>query len=234
MSAFTSELERISAEFRRRARVLPPDRYWLNKPANMFLRDQTVRACVRMLDRAGLFPPHNIRVLDVGCGMGGWLLEFMLWGADQRLLSGIDLDSERVQRARARLPHAELYDGAASGLPWPDQSFDLVTQFTVFTSILDAGLKRAVAREMLRVLKPGGVVLWFDFHVNNPRNPHVRGVRRAEIRRLFPGCELILERALLAPPLARLLAPRAWWAAELLHAVSWLRTHYIGLIRKPS
>jgi hypothetical protein len=49
-------------------------------------------------------------------------------------------------------------------------------QFTVFTSILDKDMKRNIAAEMLRVLKPKGVIIWYDYFVNNPKNSDVRGV----------------------------------------------------------
>jgi hypothetical protein len=45
---------------------------------------------------------------------------------------------------------------------------------------------------MLRILKPGGAILWFDFRVNNPANPHMCGVAAREIRSLFAGCEIAL------------------------------------------
>ena len=160
-------------------------------------------ACISMLRRASLFPLDGRRIADVGCGDGTWLLEFVQWGADPTALCGIDLSAGRIERARHRLPHADIRVGEASQLPWPDESFDVVSQFTVFTSILDPELKRAVASEMLRVLKPGGVILWFDFRVNNPSNAQVRGVSAREIRLLFEGCEVQLAPVLLAPPLGR-------------------------------
>ena len=50
-------------------------------------------------------------------------------------------------------------------------------QATVFSSTLDRRMRQNIAREMLRVLKPEGIVLWYDYHVNNSRNPDVRGVK---------------------------------------------------------
>jgi ubiquinone/menaquinone biosynthesis C-methylase UbiE len=185
-----------------------------------------------MLHRASLFPLHGLRVADIGCGDGTWLLEFLQWGADPAALCGIDLRAERVQSARRRIPQADLHTGNASELPWADGSFDLVSQFTVFTSMLDPALKRAVAAEMVRILKPGGAILWFDFRFHNPRNLQVRGVRAAEIRSLFPDCEVQLTPVLLAPPLARRVAGWSWPLAELLTALPFLRTHFAGLIRK--
>src|ERR1700681_993182 len=101
------------------------------------------------------------------------------------MLAGIDLMPDRLDRARHKIPQADLRLGNASELPWPAESFDLLSQSLVFTSILDAGLKHAVAKEMLRVLKPGGSIVWFDFRVSNPTNPEVKGLRRSEIRSLF-------------------------------------------------
>src|SRR5262249_42960136 len=146
---------------------LPADFYALNKPANLLLHQQAERGCICELRRAGLFPLGGRRIADIGCGHGTWLLELVEWGADPWKLSGIDLRPERIGVARQRLPQADLREGDASALPWPDESFDLVSQFVVFTSILDPALKQAVASEMLRVLKPGGHILWFDFRRDN-------------------------------------------------------------------
>jgi ubiquinone/menaquinone biosynthesis C-methylase UbiE len=229
---YSAETVRIAAEYERRARELPADFYAWSRASNLMLHEHALRGCIPMLLRASLFPLSGRRIADVGCGDGTWLLEFVQWGADPTGLCGIDLSAERIERARRRIPQADLHVGGASKLPWPDESFDLVSQFTVFTSILDPALKRAVAAEMLRVLKPGGAILWFDFRVNNPANQHVRGVPAREIRSLFAGCEIELASALLAPPLGRLIAGWSWPLAELLYALPFLRTHYAGLIRK--
>jgi ubiquinone/menaquinone biosynthesis C-methylase UbiE len=232
MSYTGSDTVRIAAEYERRERELPGDFYAWSRPSNLLMHEHALRGCISMLRRASLFPLDGRRIADVGCGDGNWLLEFIQWGADPAALCGIDLSARRIERARHRLPDADIRVGEASRLPWPDESFDLVSQFTVFTSILDPALKRAVASEMVRVLKPGGVILWFDFRVDNPANAHVRGVSAREIRLLFEGCEVQLAPVLLAPPLGRLIAGWSWPLAELLHCLPFLRTHYAGLIRK--
>ena len=228
----TSDLTRISAEYQRRAREIPADFYSWSRPANLLMHQQTARGCIRMLERASLFPLRGRSMADIGCGEGAWLLEFMQWGAEPASLCGIDLIPERIKNAQLRIPQADLRTGSASELPWADESFDVVSQFTVFTSILDSALKQAVAAEMIRVLKPDGAVLWFDFRVSNPRNPQVRGLPAAEIRSLFPGCRIELAPLLLAPPLARSIAGWSWPLAEALQGFRFLCTHYVGLIRK--
>jgi hypothetical protein len=108
---------------------------------------------------------------------------------------------------------------------------------TVFTSILDQGLRRRVAESMWRLVRRGGAVLWYDFAFDNPRNPDVRGVKAAELRSLFPNGEAKIRRITLAPPIARaclrLPGGAGLVAYRLLAAIPPLRTHLIGWIEKP-
>ncbi len=225
------EIARIRSEYERRGREIPEDFYSWTRGENFFGHCQTARAALRALLQGGMFPLRGRKVLDTGCGAGIWLLEFAQWGADS--LHGIDLDPARVEIAKRRLPHADLHCGDARNLPWPDASFDVVSQFTVFTSILDPSVKEAFAAEMLRVLKPGGVILWYDFRFNNPANQQVRGIEETEIRSLFQGCEVTLKRVTLAPPIARRVVPLTWTGAAILEQIPWLRTHYVATIRRP-
>ena len=229
----TPELDRIRAEFARRDREIGDEVYGLHRPVTQYYFSRIMQTGIRGLAEAGTFPLDGLSVLDVGCGKGTWLLEFSQWGAPASQLHGIDLDPQRLARAREKLPAAELVCGDAGKLPWPDANFDVISQFTVFTSILDLQLRQNVAREMARVLKPGGVILWYDFRVNNPRNRNVRGIGAAEIHALFPECSVRLRSLTLAPPLARRITPYSWSAARLLETLPFLRTHYLGIIRKP-
>ena len=225
----SDEIARIRAEYERRRREIPADFYAWSRDVNFFYHSQTARAAIRALRQAGRFPLSGCKVLDAGCGSGSWLLEFAQWGADR--LHGLDLDPGRLDIAARFLPGADLRCGDARTLPWPDESFDLVSQFTMFTSMLDADVKRSVAQDMLRVLKRDGVILWYDFRVNNPANRNVRGIEAAEIRSLFPGCDVTLTRTTLAPPLARRIVPVTWIGALMLERIPWLRTHYVAVIR---
>jgi hypothetical protein len=127
---------------------------------------------------------------------------------------------------------ADLHAGDARHRPWEDNSFDLVSQFTLFTSILSDTVKKQIAQEMLRVVKATGVILWFDFRFNNPRNSSVSGIESDEIHSLFPECKIRLRRVTLAPPVARLIVPISWIGASMLEKLPFLRTHNLGIIRK--
>jgi ubiquinone/menaquinone biosynthesis C-methylase UbiE len=228
----TEEIARIRAEYRRRGESIPGDYYSLHKPANLFLHSNIARRAIELLAREKFFPLERRRIADIGCGAGSWLFNYLAWGAHPGLLHGIDLDADRVAEAQFRLPHADLREGDAQELPWADESFDLVSQFTMFTSILSDEVKRRIAAEMLRTLKTNGRILWYDFVVNNPNNPHVRGIPLREIRSLFPQCSIVYRTLTLAPPIARCLVPKSWSLSILLELVPALRTHCICLISK--
>ena len=230
IGAEESEILRIRAEYDRRAREIPRDFYSWSRLPNYFFDTQLARTCIVELKRQKMFPLEQFSVADIGCGSGRWLLEFAQWEASK--IHGIELDEARLERAKKRLPSADLRAGDARDLPWADNSFDLVSQFTMFSSILNDKVKRRIASEMLRVVKPSGVILWFDFRVNNPRNSAVRGIGSAEIDSLFPNCKIRLRSVTLAPPLARLIVPYCWTLASILEMMPFLRTHYLGIIRK--
>jgi ubiquinone/menaquinone biosynthesis C-methylase UbiE len=184
------------------------------------------------LRRAGTLPLAGKRVLDMGCGHGQWLADFETWGARRGDLAGVDLVPERVQESAARLPGADIRGADAASLPFEDGAFDIVLQSMMFSSILDDAVRRSAAAEMARVLAPGGLVLWYDFFVDNPRNRQVRGVRRSEVAALFPGVALRWRRTTLAPPLVRSLAPRAWALASFLQALTVFDTHAVAVLRR--
>jgi len=204
-------------------------------PAYLFMVQEREYRFLSLLSRHGCAPLENKTILEVGCGNGDLLRDFIKWGARPQNITGIELLPERVAEAVELCPKGiKIHQGNAARLQFPDKTFDVVMQSTVFTSILDASMKEELACEMCRVLKPDGLILWYDYHMNNPRNPDVKGVKRREIHALFPKCEIRLQRITLAPPLARLLAPYSWLLCYFLSKLPWLCTHYIGVIRKHS
>jgi len=225
------EAERIRAEYQRREREIASDFYSLTRPANLFTRHYQQQGLLRALTRAGMLPLADRRILDVGCGRGGWLAMLDDFGARHENVAGIDLDPSRLEDAKRQFPKMDLRAGDAAQLPWETGTFDLVLQSVVFTSILDRAVRVMVAREMRRVLASGGALLWYDFRYNNPQNPNVRGIAPREIRELFPDCSVELERVTLAPPIARRLVPVSWFVATALEHLRVFNTHLFALIR---
>ncbi|WP_444718903.1 class I SAM-dependent methyltransferase [Paucibacter soli] len=224
------ELDAIAARYARRT---PSDRYSLLRPEVWQMLQERQRALWRRLaERPGA--PQDWRLTEVGCGAGGNLLEMLRLGLAPEHLSGIELLPERWQAARQVLPAAvRLHLGDASQAPLQDASQDLLLQSTVFSSILSDAVQQQLAEAMWRWLKPGGAVLWYDFIVDNPRNPDVRGVPLPRVRELFPHGRLQAQRLTLAPPLARLVCRLHPMAYGVFNSLPWLRTHVLAVISKP-
>jgi ubiquinone/menaquinone biosynthesis C-methylase UbiE len=158
----------------------------------------------------------------------------MKYGAKPENMHGIDLLPNAIEEAKRISPGIDFRCGNAESLPFRSESFDIVTQFTMFTSILDNGMKQNAAQEILRVLTPMGVILWYDYFVSKPSNRDVKGIGKVAIERLFPNCTFDFNKVTLAPPIARTIAPHSFLLCYLLEKIPWLRTHYLVVIKKES
>jgi len=227
-----TEIERIRLAYDKRKEKIKADYYALSHPANEFVLFQREKRILELLHNHRLNPLSDKKILDVGCGDGGPLRDFIQYGALPQNLYGLDLLADKIERARMLSPNIDFRCGNAEELPYDDESFDVVMQFTVFTSILDDGMKGNIATEMLRVLSADGIILWYDYFVSKPTNPDTKGLRRKEIEGLFPDCTFDFRRITLAPPIARLLAPYSFLLCYLLEKLRFLNTHYLGVIKE--
>ena len=226
---FRLEEERIRAVYAKREQ----SRYSPFNPAHSLIVYEIETQLLELLRRRKCTNLSSQKILEVGCGSGYWLRRMIEWGAVPANVFGIDLLDDRIAAARETSPQKiNLFCGSATELDFDQGNFDIVSQFTVFSSILDAPTKKKIAEEMLRVAKPAGLIIWFDYFIGNPRNPDVRGVTKNEIAALFPGCEVSLKRVLLAPPIARAIAPYSQILCSALSRVPLLCTHYLGAIQK--
>jgi len=226
------ELQRIRDAYTRRKTEIRAGYYSRFRVHNLLSHHERELAMAALLREEGIESLAGLRILDLGCGFGATLRLLLEYGADPERLFGLDLIEDRLFAAYRLSPHLQYVCANAAQLPFPDGSFDLVSQYTVFTSVLDFGLKTEIAKAMLRVLSPAGRLLWYDFAYDNPRNPDVRGIGRAEIGRLFPGCSIRTRRVILAPPVGRLVARVSPVLYQLLASIRLLCTHYMCVIEK--
>ncbi|MCC6177128.1 MAG: class I SAM-dependent methyltransferase [Chloroflexi bacterium] len=227
-----AERGRIAAYYAQRQRAGLDRRYQVSQPGNLFRVQHLERDILATLRRHGFTDLGSYRILDVGCGDGAFLRRLVSWGADPQKLAGVDLLPERVAAAQRTDAVIDVQHADASHLPHEDGAFDMVVQQMMLSSILDERMRRRVAQEMARVLRPGGVVVSYDFRVARDRR-HTRAIQAADLRALFPGFMTDVRRVTLVPPVSRWLAPRSWLACELLEAVPLFRTHELVVLRKP-
>ena len=135
-AGWSVEESRIRSAYGRRA-----DRGWYSwfNQAHLLGMQEIERALVAALVRHGRSSLDNVTVLDVGCGTGAWLREFIKLGARPERLSGVDLVVERIAEARQLCPAGvTLQCGNAAALDFQSGTFDLVWQSMLFTSVLDS------------------------------------------------------------------------------------------------
>ena len=223
----------MADRYARRA-ALSVDRYSPLNPEVQARVQERQRATARLLVKLGLNDIGLLDILEVGCGSGSNLLEWLQLGAAPERLVGNELLADRLAFARQRLPAAvHLHDGDASLLHLANSSFDIVHQSTVFSSLLDDAFQHRLADRLWALLRPGGGVLWYDFIYDNPYNPDVRGVPLVRVRELFPRATIKVSRITLAPPLSRLVVRLHPSVYQVLNALPFLRTHLLCWIGKP-
>ncbi len=112
------------------------------------------------LDRLEIRP--GARVLDVGAGTGSEMV-FLARQTTGLELHGVDLSIEMLRHCQKKLRQAELsatlYVGLAEGLPFADDSFDVVFHMGAFNEFQD---KPGAIGEMIRVARPGTRILIAD------------------------------------------------------------------------
>jgi ubiquinone/menaquinone biosynthesis C-methylase UbiE len=225
-----NEMERIQQEYAsREKRFAGSDVYSMFNASHLFAVQQRQRATLKILRKMGINDLVDLKLLEIGCGSGKILQEFLNFGMPSRNLYGLDLLINRLSQAQDQLPVSQWVNGDGQVVPFRSGSFDLVTQYTALSSILDPVIRERVAAEMLRILKPGGFIIWYDFWLN-PANSQTHGLRRPEIRSMFPNCRLEFEKITLAPPLARRLVPVSWGLAFFLESLRIFNSHYLVII----
>jgi ubiquinone/menaquinone biosynthesis C-methylase UbiE len=157
----SQEIERIKEVYRIRKEKISAHQYsYFNSP-HLYIVQSRERAFLNALVKNGIASLKAMKILDVGCGTGSQLRNLVQYGAMPENCFGIDLLQDRIEIARRYLaPEINIRCGNAENLPYGNDFFDIVIQFTVFTSILDKNMEKNIAAEMLRVLKPKGIIIW--------------------------------------------------------------------------
>jgi demethylmenaquinone methyltransferase/2-methoxy-6-polyprenyl-1,4-benzoquinol methylase len=119
----------------------------------------------RQLALDGLTIAPETRVLDMCCGAGP---ATQILVERSRHVTGLDASPNAIKRAKAKVPQVEYVEAFAEKMPFPDNQFDLVHTSAALHEMEPQQLKQ-ILQEVYRVLKPGGIFTFVDFHA--PTNP---------------------------------------------------------------
>ena len=226
------ETQRIQKYYEERKKLNSRSLYTYFNINNLYMIHSRERKLLKLLSKNGLSDLSNKNILDIGCGTGGMLRNFVQYGAKPRNLYGIDLIGERIKKAKEISPNMHFIEKDASKLPYSSNYFDIITQYTVFSSIISKEVKQAVAKEMLRVLKKDGIIIWYDMRVSNPFDKNVNSIGKKEIKDLFRGCECSFYRVTLNPIISRRLSKVSVLLSQVFESLKILNSHYLAVIRK--
>ncbi|MFQ3585095.1 MAG: methyltransferase domain-containing protein [Cyanobacteriota bacterium] len=179
--------------------------------------------------------PAGTRVLDVGCGIGG---SSRILAQDYGFsVTGITISPQQVKRAQELTPtglDVQFLVEDALAMSFPDGSFDVVWSIEAGPHMPDKAL---FARELLRVLKPGGILVVADWNQRDDRQKPLNGWERLVMRQLLDQWSHPAFASI--EGFAELLAATGWVEGEVITAdwteptlPSWLDSIWQG-IRRP-
>lgn len=169
----------------------------------------------------------KLRLLEIGAGNGTNADFFLNLGFQIQNIYFNELIPERVLAIKSNYPNNIVFEGNALEIDF-NEKFDIIFQSTVFTSILNQIDRERLAEKMLNLLNPNGIILWYDFIYNNPKNKDVRKVDDKELKILFTrASKIYYKKITLAPPIGR--------KVKILYKmfnISILRSHILAVIKK--
>ena len=170
---------------------ITPDDPRRQSPGTYFVRDHSNQDEMTRLDiqeelitdgMGGVLPEQPdptifMRVLDIACGTGGWLIETAKTYPNMTRLVGVDISTPRIEHARERAKAEQVSDrvefqvmDALLILEFPKEYFDLVNIRSA-TSFMRTWSWPKLLDEMQRVMRPGGMIRITEnlrMHSNSP------------------------------------------------------------------
>lgn len=217
---------RLSKAYERTMAAEYSKRWSLANPGNREMqleRDAVLSSLARHA-----IPNRPLRVLDLGCGSLSILPDSIV--VETRI--GLDLLIGRLIDLRSTDGDTPVVNADGAHLPFPDETFDVIVLSTMMTSVPDDGTRRSVASEVVRTLKTGGAMLWYDMRMPNPRNKATRAIGRAELEKMFAPLSGEIRSLTVVPFVARRLGRLSVRGYAMLRRIPLMRAHLAACLVK--
>jgi 2-polyprenyl-3-methyl-5-hydroxy-6-metoxy-1,4-benzoquinol methylase len=205
-------------------------------PADELMFDSRLRHYDDLFSRLALVPLGDRRLLDAGCANGKWLeICCHRWGARRIHCFGNDKREDRWRDWCQKDPETGItfIPKPTHELDFGPQSFDVVHQSMMLSSIVDPETRIRTAEVLWWLLRPNGILISYDFWLN-PLNHGTVGICLAELQRLFPLGRKVYARSLtLAPPLGRSLILLRKPVLLALEKLRFMNSHLLVALKRP-
>lgn len=198
---------------------------------NKIIADEFLKEVKKLLNNIHI----NIKdkeILDIGCASGNKTEDLMNLGFQSEKIFGIDIRKNSIKNAKIKYPNSNYFYMDARNTLFPNEKFDFINVFTLFSSILDKKNQLKVSKEIIRILKPGGFIIFYDIRYKSPFNKNLIEIKKKRINSLFPEMKKKIKTITLLPPIARNMGSLTRFLYPFLSKISFIRTHYLGLIQK--
>ncbi len=116
-------------------------------------------ACENLVEEVlSLLGSKGGSILDVGCGLGATTRHLLKY-YPPATVTGVCVDKHELQACRSAVPGVRFTRSHLPWLPFPDDSFDSAVAFESFSY---GGIRERLLREVLRVIRPGGALVFSD------------------------------------------------------------------------
>lgn len=193
-----------------------------SKYAGKEVKDYFIKQCQKFISKIS-----EAKILEIGAGQGNNVATFLEAGFKKENIFANELLQERLVALQSKVLQQNIFSGNAINIDY-NLKFNCIYQSTVFTSILNNDDRKNLAKKMWEILEVDGLIFWYDFIYNNPKNKQVKKVTMEEIRLLFPTAKKItFQKITLAPPIGRRVGKFYNWFNW-----SFLRSHVFAVIEK--
>jgi ubiquinone/menaquinone biosynthesis C-methylase UbiE len=230
MNENSKEIERIKSVYNNYKKSKDYPAWTLSNRGNNFIIKERNDAIKNILidNKIDL---KNMKILELGAAAGNLVPMLESNGAKRENIKCVDIRLNKLEQGKKQFPEVDFREMDAGKLDFSDSTFDVITVFTLFSSILDREYRLKIACEILRTLKPNGFILYYDIRYNNPFNKNVIGIGLKDLDELFPNVKKIVKPITLLPPLSRKLGVSTTYLYNILSNISFLKTNYLTLFK---